>query len=462
MLKNEKQPNLVRAVQKCQFHLVTIILNQEIDFCSLECKMWFAKLQLYFSNSRSVSYKISARYLPKFTLASTLQECGIKNVQILQIMTSQDVFFSVQSLQRVKELQMFKCKYESTFNLLFEDMSVPYSNTNFYLESSDSLSGIIQSAYQKYPDLFNLQCCRIHLKFFYRINIDELKHIQRIIPKAKLELSLLTPQNIGLNALQWLSMHDYRDEPLISRINRHQYRTNTIIAGKVRTKALQIFGLKEFSSNNLSKFQVTKEILFMHYEDKQILDFTIPLDESESKCECAPIMKFQSAGQKREMFLEVNELLNAFCKYEQVEEFSILEKDSEEEDRSKINELYQKLELFKNLRVLTLPLPGDVILANNLLKSLNSLSKLAYLKFLHQQKPESSGMIAQQISQYAIDNLKPLRMLDYNLHQPIQIVDIILSQRVLPLTIRIIINGYTQIVIDPRYGIRKSPRFSQY
>ncbi|TNV80478.1 hypothetical protein FGO68_gene2157 [Halteria grandinella] len=218
-----EMPNvqLKQLEQKQQFRDVSVIIDENFDSIPQAHFNWLLLVQNYFSHSKSISFIADLRksnLVPKFTKSIPFIESQLNNIKSLKINANQHIQFNDKCLQKLKEMKIYYYQND-TFNLQFEELSIPYSNTTFVLKIKNPTVGMIEDAYSQYPNMFEKLNCQIHLTFSSEWEKEVLEEYTNKFPKNNLQLSL---QSSGSNdqILSYLEKLDNQNFPLISNIQR--------------------------------------------------------------------------------------------------------------------------------------------------------------------------------------------------------------------------------------------------
>ncbi|TNV85208.1 hypothetical protein FGO68_gene11541 [Halteria grandinella] len=444
---------LKKLEQKNIFGKVNIRISQSIDAELDQNCYWLYNLHAFFSLSKSISFDLNFANIKSrsnFISSIPFQECSIKSMELLKLNVSLPINLSVKCLQNVRQLILVANKNDS-FILQFEDLSITYLNTNFSLQLYNYSNLKVQQAYTQWPKLFATQCCKIICQFHQAELNYELQDFKKSFPICPLELTFLKFDERYKNAIQCLEQLFVFESPLVKKVIYHYYYNavqfcTRILASKLFIQQNSIFSQSLFIET-LSKFQISDEIE-IHY------DRNLDVIQHYKKFECPKKISIHDNSQNEKNILGI---LNGFCKYENVEEFNFFKN---KQLSPQLNVVFIRLEHFKNIKALTLPI--NEYLTQSVLHLIKSLRSLSNLRLQCTEENEKTRDIVSMVSIFAIENLKNLRKLDFDVTNPIDLQDDIMQNRAQPLTITVLINQKIQFIIDARFGIRKTPLSLQY
>ncbi|TNV80448.1 hypothetical protein FGO68_gene1344 [Halteria grandinella] len=201
--------------------------------------------------------------------------------------------------------------------------------------------------------------------------------------------------------------------------------------------------------NSLSKFK-TNGILKLN-----LFGTRLDLIHSNNKCDFPPNLQISSTHEKEYSVSLVLQILNGFQNAQNLSKLNIYICNADFKSQILLKELISKVSKFNNLFELRLPLENYDGFQTDIIKLLQSLKKLVYVYF--QSKTITDAISLNELIQYAVHHKSELRLLYFNLCQPIKIADTQNINRVYPLEVILEVkqNGFTKefYFFDTRYGV---------
>ncbi|TNV74272.1 hypothetical protein FGO68_gene12598 [Halteria grandinella] len=181
--------------------------------------------------------------------------------------------------------------------------------------------------------------------------------------------------------------------------------------------------------------------------------------QSESKVETPSYIKISIQLEVKDFAAQILQLLYGFCKYQNATNFIVESQKCNFQHDLTLKQLYHKIQQLINLRILTLPLGSYDGITQDIIEMLKALKKLDYLFFFSQPNQDVDADIIQAITQFAIDHLGELRLIQFYLAKPITLQGIDCKHRASPFHVKMIIESTPKYkyhsIFDGRFGLKK-------
>ncbi|TNV82618.1 hypothetical protein FGO68_gene9376 [Halteria grandinella] len=120
----------------------------------------FAKLKDLFDRSFDVRYFVDLLNIrqPNFLFKNrvSLDQCFTIKIKQLSLLGSDQIFLSIDVLQRVKALNIYQLDNRS-LNLVFEKLDIHYPHTEFEFYNINTKYSVVEQIYSQIPDYFDTQ-----------------------------------------------------------------------------------------------------------------------------------------------------------------------------------------------------------------------------------------------------------------------------------------------------------------
>ncbi|TNV80673.1 hypothetical protein FGO68_gene14712 [Halteria grandinella] len=373
-----------------------------------------------------------------FSIAACIQT---NKIHILTLGTSDLIFLNVDCINRIQNLKVLSNKDEG-FKLVFENLDTPFPKTKFQIEIENPKLSQLESIYSNIPNYFDVQHCDIILN---TDNFDsdihsEIQQIKARFPKNKIITDVVIINESDQAVLEQ-TYNFLKGNPDTIQVSKY-------VEYAIKNQSGQNDQDTAFCLRNLSKFRISDII-------EIFIDQSFILDEFEQKCEC-PMKMLLAIINIQDWATLLLQVFNRFCNYGNAKKLIIGRFGIKiQERKEELRDFFIKLSEFVNLNDLTLPLNVYDGVAEDIIEMLKKLQNLETLQFNNLEDNEYHQQVIQKVSHYIIENMGKLRVCEFIVKNTNNIEIISSNERANPLTITI--GGYnqTQLIFDPRYGLKK-------
>ncbi|TNV80293.1 hypothetical protein FGO68_gene6456 [Halteria grandinella] len=365
------------------------------------------------------------------------------------------LYLSVKFLMRVKQLWLY-FEQNSQPRIKFQNLSIPYPETEFTVVFNHTKFRKIQSYYQQETNLFYTQCSKIivHIK---QENLACLNHaITSLLHKNDLtiviDLSLSVVNKIYLQhtLYNFQKQQCQTNKAFILEMAIEDVLDVALLSGDLLVNYLSI--VQDSDNDNsisfeiLSKLKITQSLEIRLANNKTFI-------ESKIKCECPPELYMSIYDLKANWAEQYLKLLKGFCKFENLKYLAIHQTYCKVAFSPAVYSLYKRIGDFKNIISLTMPISPDGYVNLAVMQMLKSLKKLKNLMLQTLQYIQQIGQVIHQMSEFAIELMIQLRYLQFGITQKDFKIGK-LKLRVQPLIIKINNFSTPLFIYDSQYGLR--------